>query len=117
MNDYYTYVPELGEAQYEAEQTMLAGNAADEVDVIMQEEYENSLDADYYAEQAHLSAKYDASVSDFDNGDDCDNRDAAFDYLNDWCYGDNSTAEENAAMARAEARHEPARQAHLMGAW
>ena len=93
MNDYYTYVPELGEAQYEAEQAMLETNFSDD----------NGDDA-----------------FDWEAGDDCDNRDngdAAFDYLNDWCYGDNSTAEENAAMARAEARHDPARQAHLMGAW
>ena len=30
MSDYYNNVPELGEAQYEAEQAMLALNAADE---------------------------------------------------------------------------------------
>jgi hypothetical protein len=73
-NNYYDFVPELGEKQYEAEQAMMDANI---LDIELQVE---------------------------------------IDFSKMW-FGDNSTAEENAAMERSENSHRFAQQAHLLGAW
>ena len=82
---YTDYIPEIGEAQYEAEQAMMALNAADEFnraeDKLMNAEFAKRPNAKF----VHA-------------------------FVSEWY-------EENEAMRRSEESYEPARQAHLMGAW